>query len=255
MSSSASVRSMLRIVRIVRSPGTRLSDRKMSTNLGSLERVNPEERKINLNPDKVSAEDCIALEDAHGAQNYRPLPVVLAKGKRELLEGNLYLDFLSAYSAVNQGHCHPKIIDSLMTQAQQLTLTSRAFYNNKLGEYCAFMTEKFGYDRLLPMNTGVEAAETAVKLARKWAYEVKGVPSGKAKIIFAENNFWGRSLAAVSSSSDPESYTNYGPFLPGFESVPYNNFAALEKALEDPDVCAFMVEPIQGEAGVVVPDD
>jgi len=258
MSSSASVRSMLRIVRIVRSPGTRLSDRKMSTNLGSLERVNPEERKINLNPDKVSAEDCIALEDAHGAQNYRPLPVVLAKGKGCIVwdtDGKMYLDFLSAYSAVNQGHCHPKIIDSLMTQAQQLTLTSRAFYNNKLGEYCAFMTEKFGYDRLLPMNTGVEAAETAVKLARKWAYEVKGVPSGKAKIIFAENNFWGRSLAAVSSSSDPESYTNYGPFLPGFESVPYNNFAALEKALEDPDVCAFMVEPIQGEAGVVVPDD
>lgn len=208
---------------------------------------------------QASQPDYIALEAAHGAHNYHPVPVVLERGLGCTVwdtDGNEYLDFLSAYSAVNQGHCHPKIVEALREQAQKLTLTSRAFHNSLLGEFCAFMTGMFGFDRLLPMNTGVEACETAVKLARKWGYQVKGIEENKAKVIFAENNFWGRSIAAVSSSSDPESYSNFGPFLPGFESVPYNDLAALAKALEsDANICAFMVEPIQGEAGVVVPDE
>ena len=200
----------------------------------------------------------IDLEDNYGAHNYHPLPVVLEKGEGVHVwdtDGKKYFDFLSAYSAVNQGHCHPHIIRALTRQAQKLTLTSRAFYNNVLGKYEKFMTEFFGYDRILPMNTGVEGGETAIKLCRKWAYKVKGIEENKAKILFAENNFWGRTLAAVSSSTDPSAYSDYGPYLPGFEIVKYNNLSALEKALEDPNVAGFMVEPIQGEAGVVVPDE
>ncbi|WP_338790209.1 ornithine--oxo-acid transaminase [Bernardetia sp. Wsw4-3y2] len=200
----------------------------------------------------------IDLEDNYGAHNYHPLPVVLEKGEGVHVwdtDGKKYYDFLSAYSAVNQGHCHPHIIKALTTQAQKLTLTSRAFYNNVLGNYEKFMTEFFGYDRVLPMNTGVEGGETAIKLCRKWAYKVKGIEENKAKILFAENNFWGRTLAAVSSSTDPSAYSDYGPYLPGFEIVKYNDLSALEKALEDPNVAGFMVEPIQGEAGVVVPDE
>ncbi|XP_058055104.1 ornithine aminotransferase, mitochondrial isoform X1 [Anopheles bellator] len=197
-------------------------------------------------------------EDKFGAHNYHPLPVALARGEGVYVwdvEGKRYYDFLSAYSAVNQGHCHPKIVKALADQAQVLTLTSRAFYSNVLGEYEEFVTGLFGYDKVLPMNTGVEGGETACKLARKWGYKVKKIPDNKAKIVFAEGNFWGRTLAAVSSSSDPTSYAGFGPFMPGFELVPYNDTMALEKALQDPNVCAFMVEPIQGEAGVLVPDD
>jgi ornithine--oxo-acid transaminase len=203
------------------------------------------------------AQIAIDLEDKYGAHNYHPLPVVLEKGEGAFVwdvNGKRYYDFLSAYSAVNQGHCHPKIIATLVEQAQKLTLTSRAFHNNILGEYEKFITEYFGYDRVLPMNTGVEGGETAIKLARKWAYEVKGVKENQAKIVFAENNFWGRTLAAISSSTDPSSYTNFGPFMPGYEIVPYNNLTALENAIKDPNTAAFMVEPIQGEAGVMVPD-
>lgn len=165
------------------------------------------------------------------------------------------MDFLSAYSAVNQGHCHPRIVAALKDQVDKLTLTSRAFHNDLMADYCEYITKLFGYDKVLPMNTGVESGETAVKLARKWAYRVKGVPNLKAKIVFARNNFWGRTLAAVSASTDPESYDGYGPFMPGFEVVDYNDLPALEKAISDPNTAAFMVEPIQGEAGVVVPDD
>ena len=200
----------------------------------------------------------IDLEHQYGAHNYHPLDVVIAKGKGVWVwdvEGKKYLDFLSAYSAVNQGHCHPKIINTLIEQAQTLTLTSRAFYNNALGEYEKFVTELFGYDKVLPMNTGVEGDETAVKLARKWAYEVKGIKKYEAKIIVANENFHGRTMMAVSASTDPDCYDGFGPFVPGFEKIPYNNIPALEKALEDPDVAAFLVEPIQGEAGVFVPDD
>ena len=200
----------------------------------------------------------IELEEKYGAHNYHPLPVVLDRGLGVHVwdvEGKRYFDFLSAYSAVNQGHCHPRIINAMTEQAQKLTLTSRAFYNSKLGEFVKYMTEYFGYDRVLPMNTGVEGGETAIKLTRKWAYQVKGVEENKAKIIFAEGNFWGRTLAAISSSTDPSSYKNYGPYMPGFELVPYNDLSALEKALQDPNVAGFMVEPIQGEAGVVVPDE
>ncbi|MEM6524074.1 MAG: ornithine--oxo-acid transaminase [Bacteroidota bacterium] len=205
-----------------------------------------------------SSQEAIELENKYGAHNYHPLPVVLAKGKGVYLwdvEGNKYFDFLSAYSAVNQGHCHPRIVEALKTQAEKLTLTSRAFHNDVLGRYEKFMTDFFGYDRILPMNTGVEGGETAVKICRKWAYEIKGVPENKAKILFANGNFWGRTLAAVSTSDDLGSYNNFGPFVPGFELIPYNDLSALEKALEDPDVAGFMVEPIQGEAGVVVPDE
>lgn len=207
---------------------------------------------------QATSEELMALEDKHGAHNYHPLPVVLSKGERVYVwdvEGKKYFDFLSAYSAVNQGHCHPHIISALKEQADVLTLTSRAFYNNVLGEYTQFMTSFFGYDRVLPMNTGVEGGETAIKLCRKWAYKVKGIEENKAKILFAENNFWGRTLAAVSSSTDPSAYDDYGPYLPGFEIIPYNNLEALEEALKDPNVAGFMVEPIQGEAGVVVPDE
>lgn len=198
------------------------------------------------------------LESQYGAHNYHPLPVVLSKGSGVFLwdvDGNRYYDFLSGYSAVNQGHCHPKIIQALIDQAQDLTLTSRAFHNNLLGEYEEYITRLFGYDKVLPMNTGVEGGETAIKLARRWAYVKKGVAENKARIVFAENNFWGRTLAAISSSTDPSSYSQFGPFMPGFDLVPYNDLPALEKALQNPDVAAFMVEPIQGEAGVVVPDE
>ena len=200
----------------------------------------------------------IDLENSYGAHNYHPLPVVLKKGKGIYLwdvEGNKYFDFLSAYSAVNQGHCHPKIISALVEQSSILTLTSRAFYNNILGEYEKFLTEYFGYDRVLPMNTGVEGGETAVKLARKWGYKIKGVKKNKAKIVFVSGNFWGRTLAAISSSDDPISTNDFGPFMPGYQIIPYNNLNALEEALINPNVVAFMVEPVQGEAGVVVPDE
>jgi ornithine--oxo-acid transaminase len=200
----------------------------------------------------------IELEEKYGAHNYHPLPVVLKKGKGVYLwdvEGQKYYDFLSAYSAVNQGHCHPKIIEALKEQAELLTLTSRAFYNNILGEYEQYITQLFGYDKVLPMNTGVEGGETAVKLARRWGYDKKGIPTNQAKIIFAEGNFWGRTLGAISSSTDPSSTNGFGPFMPGYVLVPYNNLAALEAALQDETVAAFMVEPIQGEAGVVVPHD
>jgi ornithine--oxo-acid transaminase len=200
----------------------------------------------------------IELEDKYGAHNYHPLPVVLEKGEGIYMwdtDGKKYFDFLSAYSAVNQGHCHPHIIKALTEQAKTLTLTSRAFYNNVLGEYEKFMTEFFGYDKVLPMNTGVEGGETAVKLCRKWAYTKKGIAKNQAKILFANGNFWGRTISAVSTSDDPDSYGDFGPFTPGFELIPYNDLAALEKALEDPNIAGFMVEPIQGEAGVVVPDE
>jgi ornithine--oxo-acid transaminase len=205
----------------------------------------------------LSPNDLIALEDRYGAHNYHPLPVVLNRGEGVHVwdvEGKRYYDFLSAYSAVNQGHCHPRIIEALIEQAQKLTLTSRAFHNDQLGVYEKFITQYFGYDRVLPMNTGVEGGETAIKLARKWAYEIKGVPANQAKVIFAAGNFWGRTMAAISSSTDPESRGNFGPYMPGYEIVPYNDLVALEAALQDPSVAAFMVEPIQGEAGVVVPD-
>lgn len=204
-----------------------------------------------------SSSELIALEDKYGAHNYHPLPVVLSKAKGIYVwdvEGKKYFDFLSAYSAINQGHCHQRIIDALIHQAQRLTLTSRAFYNDQLGIYEKYITDYFGYDKVLPMNTGVEGGETAIKLCRKWAYKVKGIEENKAKIIFAAGNFWGRTLAAISSSTDPTSYKDYGPYMPGFELVPYNDLEALAKALEDPNVAGFMVEPIQGEAGVVVPD-
>jgi ornithine--oxo-acid transaminase len=200
----------------------------------------------------------LQLEEKYGAHNYHPLPVVLEKGEGVFLwdvDGKRYYDFLSGYSAVNQGHCHPKIVHALTEQAKKLTLTSRAFYNNLLGEYEKFITAYFGYDKVLPMNTGVEGGETAIKLARRWAYEKKGVPENKAKIIFAEGNFWGRTLAAISSSTDPSSYKGFGPYMPGFEVIPYNDTHALEQALQDNHVAAFMVEPIQGEAGVVIPAD
>jgi ornithine--oxo-acid transaminase len=200
----------------------------------------------------------LALEEQYGAHNYHPLPVVLEKGEGVYLydvDGKKYFDFLSGYSAVNQGHCHPAIIEVLQKQASKLTLTSRAFHNNLLGEYEKYITDYFGYDKVLPMNTGVEGGETAIKLARRWGYNVKGIAENKAKIIFAEGNFWGRTLAAISSSTDPSSFKGFGPYMPGFGLVPYNNLVALEEALKDKEVAAFMVEPIQGEAGVVIPDD
>jgi ornithine--oxo-acid transaminase len=200
----------------------------------------------------------LALEDQYGAHNYHPLPVVLERGEGVYLydvDGKKYFDFLSGYSAVNQGHCHPAIIEALQKQASKLTLTSRAFHNNLLGEYEKYITDYFGYDKVLPMNTGVEGGETAIKLARRWGYNVKGIAENKAKIIFAEGNFWGRTLAAISSSTDPSSFKGFGPYMPGFGLVPYNDVVALEEALKDKEVAAFMVEPIQGEAGVVIPDD
>ncbi len=206
----------------------------------------------------LSAQEAIALEEKYNAHNYHPLPVVLTRGEGVHLwdvEGKRYYDFLSAYSAVNQGHCHPRIINALIEQAQKLTLTSRAFYNDKLGEYAEYLTQYFGYDRVLPMNTGVEGGETALKLCRKWAYQVKGVPANEAKIIFVRNNFWGRTLAAISSSTDQNAKNDFGPYMTGYEIIPYNDLEALAVALEDKNVAGFMLEPIQGEAGVVVPDE
>ena len=206
----------------------------------------------------LTSKDLINLEYEYGAHNYHPLPVVLEKGEGVYLwdvEGKKYFDFLSAYSAVNQGHCHPKIISALIDQSKKLTLTSRAFHNNVLGQYEKFITDFFDYDKVLPMNTGVEGGETAIKLARKWGYEVKKIPTDSAKIIFVEGNFWGRTLGAISSSTDPSSTNGFGPFMPGYEIIPYNNLDSLREALKDPNVAAFMVEPIQGEAGVVVPDE
>ena len=206
----------------------------------------------------LTSKNIIDLEYKYGAHNYHPLPVVLEKGEGVFLwdvEGKRYYDFLSAYSAVNQGHCHPKIISSLVNQSNKLTLTSRAFHNNVLGQYEKFITEFFGYDKVLPMNTGVEGGETAVKLAGKWGYEVKKVPNDSAKIIFVEGNFWGRTLGAISSSTDPSSTNGFGPFMPGYEIIPYNDIESLKDSLKDQNVVAFMVEPIQGEAGVVVPDE
>ena len=206
----------------------------------------------------LTSAKAIELEDKYGAHNYHPLPVVLAKGEGALvwdIEGKQYFDFLSAYSAVNQGHCHPKIVGAMIEQARTLTLTSRAFYNNMLGIYEKYITEYFGYDKVLPMNSGAEADETALKLCRKWAYKVKGIEDGKAKIIVCEGNFHGRTITIISMSTDPDSYSGFGPFTPGFVTIPYNDLNALAKALEDPDVAGFLVEPIQGEAGVFVPDD
>ena len=204
-----------------------------------------------------NAQYFLDLEDQFGAHNYHPIPVVLEKGEGVYLydvDGKKYFDFLSGYSAVNQGHCHPAIIKTLQEQANKLTLTSRAFHNNLLGEYEQYITKYFGYDKVLPMNTGVEGGETAIKLARRWGYAVKGIPENQAKIIFAEGNFWGRTLAAISSSTDPSSFKGFGPYMPGFGIVAYNDLNALEAQLKDPNVAAFMVEPIQGEAGVVIPD-
>lgn len=205
------------------------------------------------------SEQLIELEERYGAHNYHPLTVVLDKGKGVYLwdvEGKRYYDFLSAYSAVNQGHCHPRIINALIEQSQKLTLTSRAFYNSMLGRFEEFITQFFGYDRVLPMNTGVEAVETAMKLCRKWGYQVKGIPENKAKIIFAGGNFHGRTLSVISASTDPTARSEFGPYMTGIEIVPYNNIEALEEALiNDPYIAGFIVEPIQGEAGVVVPDD
>lgn len=206
----------------------------------------------------LTSQDYINLEDRYGAHNYHPLGVVIDRGEGVWVwdvEGVKYMDFLSAYSAVNQGHCHPKILKTITDQAQKLTLTSRAFYNSVLGEYEKYITEYFGFDKVLPMNTGVEGDETALKLARKWGYEVKGIPENKAKIIFAEGNFHGRTLAIISGSTDPDCREGFGPFMPGIEIIPYNDTAALEQAVQDPNVAAFLVEPIQGEAGVFVPDD
>ena len=204
------------------------------------------------------SDKAIEIENEFGAHNYHPLPVVLNRGEGVHvwdLEGKKYYDFLSAYSAVNQGHCHPKIIKALVDQSSKLTLTSRAFHNDVLGQYEKFITSFFGYDKVLPMNTGVEGGETAVKLARKWGYEVKKIPKDAAKIIFVEGNFWGRTLGAISSSTDSSSTNGFGPFMPGYEIIPYNDIDALKASLSDPNVAAFMVEPIQGEAGVVVPSD
>nr|WP_319398069.1 ornithine--oxo-acid transaminase [uncultured Carboxylicivirga sp.] len=206
---------------------------------------------------RMTPADYIQREDKYGAHNYHPLPVVLEKGEGVFVwdvEGKRYFDFLSAYSAVNQGHCHPKIIKALTDQAKDLTLTSRAFYNNVLGAFEEYVTKYFGYDKILPMNTGAEADETALKLCRKWAYEKKGVPENKAKIIVCADNFHGRTITIISMSTDPDSYKGFGPYTPGFITVPYNNIEALEKELQDPNVAGFLVEPIQGEAGVFVPD-
>ena len=210
---------------------------------------------INTSP---ATQHYLELEEKYGAHNYHPLPVVLNKGEGVFLydvDGKRYYDFLSGYSAVNQGHCHPKIIAALIEQAKELTLTSRAFHNELLGNYEKYITEYFGYDKVLPMNTGVEAVETAIKLSRKWGYEVKAIPQGKAKIIVCAGNFHGRTTTVISFSSDPGATTNFGPYMPGFEAIPFNDTAALEKAFQDKTVAAFLFEPIQGEAGVIVPDE
>ncbi|NCD43401.1 MAG: ornithine--oxo-acid transaminase [Bacteroidia bacterium] len=208
--------------------------------------------------EKYSSKELMALEDKYGAHNYHPLPVVLAKGVGAKVwdaEGKEYFDFLSAYSAINQGHCHPKIVGALKDQAETLTLTSRAFFNNALGVYEKYITEYFGYDKVLPMNSGAEGDETALKLARKWGYMKKGIPENQAKIIVCENNFHGRTITIISMSTDPDARKDYGPYTPGFITIPYNDIPALENELQDPNVAAFLVEPIQGEAGVYVPED
>ncbi len=204
------------------------------------------------------SEELISMEARYGAHNYHPLPVVLARGEGVFVwdvEGKKYYDFLAAYSAVNQGHCHPKIIGALIEQSTKLTLTSRAFYNDSLGEYEKFITKYFGYDKVLPMNTGVEAVETAVKLARRWGYKMKGIPDNQAKIVWVEHNFHGRTISSISASTDPSSYGGFGPLVPGYVIIPYNDLKSLANALLDPNVCAFIFEPVQGEAGVVVPDE
>jgi len=206
----------------------------------------------------MNTQDYIKREDKYGAHNYHPLPVVLDRGEGVFVwdvDGKRYFDFLSAYSAVNQGHCHPKIVKAMTDQAQKLALTSRAFYNSVLGEYEEFVTKYFGYDKVLPMNSGAEGDETALKLCRKWGYEKKGIPENEARIIVCDGNFHGRTITIISMSTDPDSYKGFGPYTPGFIKVPYNDTAALAKALEDPNVAGFLVEPIQGEAGVYVPDD
>lgn len=206
----------------------------------------------------MTAQDYITREDKFGAHNYHPLPVVLDKGEGVFVwdvDGKRYYDFLSAYSAVNQGHCHPKIVGALEEQAKKLTLTSRAFYSSVLGEFEEYITKYFGFDKVLPMNTGAEADETAIKLCRRWGYDVKGIPANQAKIIVCEGNFHGRTTTIISMSTDPDARGGFGPYTPGFEIVPYNDIPALEKALEDPNVAGFLVEPIQGEAGVYVPED
>ncbi len=207
---------------------------------------------------KMTSQDYINREDKYGAHNYHPLPVVLERAEGVYVwdvEGKQYYDFLSAYSAVNQGHCHPKIVNAMTEQAKKLTLTSRAFYNSVLGEYEEYVTKYFGFDKVLPMNTGAEADETALKLARKWGYKVKGIPQNEAKIIVCNENFHGRTITIISMSTDPDAYNDYGPYTPGFVKIPYNDLEALEKELQDPNVAAFLVEPIQGEAGVYVPED
>ncbi|MCF8390362.1 MAG: ornithine--oxo-acid transaminase [Bacteroidales bacterium] len=206
----------------------------------------------------MKSQDYISREDKYGAHNYHPLPVVLDRGEGVFVwdvEDKRYFDFLSAYSAVNQGHCNPKIVDAMIEQSKKLTLTSRAFYNSVLGEYEEYVTKYFGYDKVLPMNSGAEGDETALKLCRKWAYEKKGIAENEAKIIVCEGNFHGRTITIISMSTDPDSYKGFGPYTPGFITVPYNDLSALEKALEDPNVAGFLVEPIQGEAGVYVPED
>lgn len=206
----------------------------------------------------INSKEAIALEDKYGAHNYHPLPVVLSKGKGVLVwdvEGKEYLDFLSGYSALNQGHCHPEIVKAMQEQAEILTLTSRAFHNDILGKYEEYITNYFGYDKVLPMNTGVEAGETALKLCRKWGYKIKGIPENEAIIVVAKDNFMGRTIAAISASTDPSSYNGFGPFLPGFVKVDFNDLNVLETVLKNPNVAGLMLEPIQGEAGVNVPDD
>lgn len=207
---------------------------------------------------QITTEEVIEKDLKYGAHHYHPIPVALTKGKGVFVwdvEGKKYFDFLSGYSATNLGHSHPKVVKALRDQAEILHHTSRAFYTDVLGEYSEYITKLFGYDKVLPMNTGVEGGDTACKLARKWGYMKKKIPTNEAKIIFASENFWGRSLAAISASTDPQSFEGYGPFMPGFSCVPYNDLKALDEAIRDPRVCAFMVEPIQGEAGVVVPHD
>lgn len=211
-----------------------------------------------INSIKSRSELSIELEDVHGAHNYHPLPVVLEKGEGIYVwdvEGKKYFDFLSAYSALNQGHNHPKIVGALIEQVKKLSLTSRAFYNNCLGEYEKYITELFGYDKVLPMNTGAEGVETALKLARRWAYAKKGIPDGQAKIIVCDGNFHGRTITIISASTDPDSYSKFGPYTPGFVKIPYNNIPALEEALKDELIAGFLIEPIQGEAGVIIPDE
>uniref|UniRef100_A0A8R1DZP5 Ornithine aminotransferase n=1 Tax=Caenorhabditis japonica TaxID=281687 RepID=A0A8R1DZP5_CAEJA len=222
--------------------------------LSSLRRIVP---ALPRGSRSLTSQQIYDREKKFGCHNYKPLPVALAKGEGCFVwdvEGKKYFDFLAAYSAVNQGHCHPKLLKVMQDQAATLTLTSRAFYNNVLGEYEEYITKLFGYDKVLPMNTGVEACESAVKLARRWAYDVKGVKENEAVVVFANDNFWGRSIAAISASTDPDSYSGFGPFVPGFKTVPYNDLKAVEDAVKDKNVAAFMVEPIQGEAGVVLPD-